>query len=209
VLPPEEQTALARVCRVRHIRRGVTLFAEGDPPEGVFLIVSGRVRLVRASPGAREQVLHEERAGSTLAEVPVFDGVGYVGTAVAVEDSTILFVPKAPLLAAIGRTPRSALAVIRILAARVRKLAAVVEDLSLRAVTERVAGYLVREVERHQQNRVELPETRDELAAHVGTVREQASRALSQLKAAGLIDVRGRAVEVRDLPGLRAAASLK
>ena len=95
---------------------------------------------------------------------------------------------------------------IRTLAARIRKLAAIVEDLSLRAVTERIATYLLRELEIAGSDHVILPATRDELASHVGTVREQASRALSELRAAGVIAMDGRNVRVTDVDRLRLMA---
>ncbi|MCA1559253.1 MAG: hypothetical protein LC753_05505 [Acidobacteria bacterium] len=82
----------------------------------------------------------------TLGEVPVFDGEGYVGSAVAAEDATVLFVPRAALLDSLRRNPASASEVIRILARRVGTFAALVEDLSLRDVPQRTAGYLLREV---------------------------------------------------------------
>jgi CRP-like cAMP-binding protein len=78
-----------------------------------------------------------------------------------------------------------------------------VEDLSLRQVTERVAGFLLRENHRTGALVLELPGTRDELGAHVGTVREQMSRALSQLKREGVIDLDGRRVRITDLERLR------
>ena len=205
-MPSAERTALARVCEIRTVPRGRSLFAEGDPAQGIFLIVSGRIKLVRASREGREQVLHEEGPGVTLAEVPVFDGGGYVGSAVAVEDARVLCVPKRALLRALDKCPGSALEVIRILAGRLRTLAGVVEDLSLRGVTERVAAYLLRKMALAGSHSFRLPETRDELAAHVGTVREQAARALSQLRAAGAIEVRGRNVHVVDRDRLQLIA---
>ena len=195
-LPAAERQSLARHCRFRTLERGASLFTEGDPPASVFLIVEGRIKLLRSSSHGREQILHEEGAGATLAEVPVFDGRGYVGSAIAVEEAAVFFVPRSPLLKALKHSPVSALEVIHILASRVRTLAGVVEDLSLRGVTERLAAYLCREAARAGGETVELRVTRDELATHVGTVREQASRALSELKAAGLIDVKGRRIVI-------------
>jgi CRP-like cAMP-binding protein len=194
------------VCEVRSISRGGWLFSEGDLATGVFLVLSGRVKLVRSSTDGREQVLHEEGPGTTLAEAPVFDGGGYVGSAIAVEDTTVLYVPKHALLSALERCPASSLEVIRILARRVRKLAGVVEDLSLRDVMERIAAYLLREMVRAGGDSFSLPATRDELAAHIGTVREQASRGLSQLKSTGIIEITGREIHVVDPERLRLMA---
>jgi CRP-like cAMP-binding protein len=206
-LPTREHEDLSRLCEFRTLTRGAVAFSEGDEPEGVFLILRGRIRLVRSSKEGREQVIHEEGPGATLAEVPVFDGAGYVASAVAVEDSVLFFVPRGPLLRILDQVPGSALEVIRILAARMRKLAAVIEDLSLRDVLERTAGYLLRQA--GTGDGVELPATREELAAHLGTVREQVSRALSQLKASGTIAVEGRLVRIIDRTRLEAFAASK
>jgi CRP/FNR family transcriptional regulator len=203
-LPPADRSRLAALCEPRRVPRGAEVFAEGDAPAGVFLILGGRVKLVRASLDGREQILHEEGPGATLAEVPVFDGGGYVASAVAVDDSDLLFVPRAPLLELVERHPPSSRAVIAILAARVRRFAGLVEDLSLRGVVGRTAAYLQRELGRSGSLEIELPPTRDELAAHIGTVREQVSRALSQLARDGAIELKGRRVRVADPARLHA-----
>jgi CRP/FNR family transcriptional regulator len=70
-------------------------------------------------------------------------------------------------------------------------------------VTERVAAYLCRQAAQAGGDTLELRVTRDELATHVGTVREQASRALAQLKAAGLIDVKARTIVIVEPDALR------
>ena len=204
--PAAARRALAEVSQLRLVSRGTVLFHEGAAAEGIFLVVRGRVRLIRAGMDGRQQVLHEEGPRATLAEVPVFDDGGCVATAIATEDTEVLFVPRAALLRALEAQP-GALAVIAVLARRVRKLAALASDLSFKPVVDRLAGYLLRECERTGSSTITLPETRDELASHIGTVREQASRALSKLARAGVIDVRGRAVAVLNLPQLRAFAS--
>ena len=206
-LAPGERQQLARLSRVLTVARGDCIFREGDPAVGIFLIVSGRVRLVRATSDGRGQVLHEEGPIATLAEVPVFDGGGYVATALASEDSVLLSVPRQPLLQAIERQPSSALAVIAVLAARVRKMAGLATELSFKPIVDRLAAYLLRESVRTNQHVFLLPETRDELGSHIGTVREQVSRALSQLARAGVIIVDGRMVTITNLRQLQAFAA--
>lgn len=205
-LPQRELKALAGSCEVRRLSKGDRAFGEGQSPVGVFLIIEGRMKVVRSSSKGREQVLHEEGPGVTLGEVPVFDGEGYVGSAIAADEAVLVFVPRMPLLESLNRNPQSASDVIRVLAKRVRKFAGLVEDLSLRAVTERTARYLLREVKRTGQHNLLLPDTRDELAAHLGTVREQVSRALSQFKRAGVIELHGRRVTIVDPARLRRLA---
>ncbi|HEV8617434.1 MAG TPA: Crp/Fnr family transcriptional regulator [Methylomirabilota bacterium] len=104
------------------------------------------------------------------------------------------------------RRPEVALGVIAALARRVRAFAALVEDLALRDVPERVARLLAAEA-RRRGDTFDLLDTREALGARLGTVRERVSRALSALRAAGLITVRGRRVRVLDRARLAALAS--
>jgi CRP/FNR family transcriptional regulator len=206
VLRREDRAALAASSIVKPLAKGERAFEEGSAPVGVFLILSGRIRLVRPSAGGREQMLHEEGPGVTLGEVAVFDGGGYVASAVAAEDSSLLFIPRTPLLACIARSSESALEVIQILACRVRTFAMLVEDLSLRTVAERTARYLLRESQRTGVVTIVLPDTRDVLAARIGTVREQVSRALSQFTREGIIELHGRDLRIVDPRGLKRLA---
>jgi len=118
----------------------------------------------------------------------------------------LLFIPRQTLLDCIGRNPASASAVIGVLARRLRTFAALVEDLSLRDVTQRTARYLLRESARAGAASLVLPDTRDVLAAQLGTVREQVSRALSQFRRAGVIELRGRKLRIVDPLRLKALA---
>jgi CRP/FNR family transcriptional regulator len=205
-MPVESRLALAACCVMKTVPKGARAFDEGSPPSGVFLIVSGRMHLVRSSANGRGQVLHEEGPGATLGEVPVFDGGGYVGSAVAAEDAVLLHLPRRALLEQLRRNPDSAAIVIGVLARRVRTFAALVEDLSLRDVTERLAGYLLRESDRTGSASVVLPETRDVIAAQIGTVREQVSRTLARFRREGVIELRGRRVHIVDAARLNALA---
>jgi len=207
LLPHAEREWLARRCEVRRVAVGARIFGEGDVPSGIFLILNGRVKVVRSGPEGREQVLHQEGPGATLGEVPVFDGRGYLGSAVAVDDASLLFVPRSPLAEVLLRNPTSSAELIRILAARIRHFAMLIEDLSMRTVPARLAGYLLRESVRTGNTTIELPGTREDLAAHIGTVREQVSRALSQLTRSGAIKVQGRSLHILDAERLRNCAA--
>jgi CRP/FNR family transcriptional regulator, dissimilatory nitrate respiration regulator len=206
LLPVRERAALAARCLVRSVRRGAVIFEEGAPATGLWVVLAGRVKLVRVSASGREQVLHAEAPGATLAEVPVFDGGGYVATAVAIDDARLLFVPRVAVLDVCRRHGEVALGVIAVLAGRVRTFARLIEDLALSDVTTRVARFLLAEARRRGDDVVELPGTREDIGARLGTVRELVSRALGRLRADGVIAVRGRTVRVCDRTRLTALA---
>jgi CRP/FNR family transcriptional regulator len=204
MLPAAELRRVAASAVVRDVRRGARVFEEGAPAEGLFIVIEGRVRLVRRARGGREQVLHSEGPGATLGEVPLLDGGGYVATAVAAEPARLLYLPRAVVLDACRRHPEVALGIIRVLARRVRTFAGLVEQLSFRDVTARTAGLLL--AESGGRTTFELTATRDELATRLGTVRELVSRSLARLRRAGVIRVAGRRVTILDARSLGAIA---
>jgi CRP/FNR family transcriptional regulator len=205
-LPPVDLRRLADCAVVRDVRRGARVFEEGARAEGLFVVMQGRVRLVRRSRGGREQVLHAEGPGATLGEVPLLDGGGYVATAVAAEPSRLLYLPRDVILDTCRRHPDVALGIIRVLARRVRAFAGLVEELSLKNLTTRLAGFLLEESASANAPTFTLAATQDDIATRLGTVRELVSRSLGRLRSAGVIEIAGRRVTIRDARRLSAIA---
>jgi len=144
-LGPEDQEALASRAVEHKLDRGETLFVAGEPAAGLYVIVEGAIRAYRVSSDGREQVIHVERDGATLAEIPVFDGGPYPSSTAAEEDSVLLFIRREDVLRLCLERPQISLAALRLLAARMRNCAALVERLSLRDVDRRVAQLLLEE----------------------------------------------------------------
>src|SRR6266508_3766988 len=85
---------LAERAFERRFQKDEVLFVAGGEARGLYVIVEGAVRAFRASLDGREQVIHVERAGATIAEVPVFDDGTYPSTGAAEEETTTLFIDK-------------------------------------------------------------------------------------------------------------------
>lgn len=203
----EMRTLCARVSR-KHFARGETLFSEGDECRGLFIVASGRIRIFKLSPSGREQVLAVEGPGSSFAELPVFDGGVYPASASALEDTEVLFVSRKNFQNYCREHPEVGLKVLAVVGSRLRRLVGIIEDLSFTTVRQRLISLLVRLAQgsgtaTKQGVRLELTATHQDLAAELGTVRELVSRNLSRLQAEGLLEVDGRTIIVRDLPGLK------
>ncbi|HEY7675482.1 MAG TPA: Crp/Fnr family transcriptional regulator [Candidatus Methylomirabilis sp.] len=201
------QTLAADARLVRAVK-GEVIFEEGSPCGGLYVIAAGCVRVLKRSAGGREQVLHRERGGA-LGEGPLLDGEPYPASAEALEPAALLFLPRESVLAWCRRRPEVAIGIARALARRVRRFAALAEDLALREVGQRLAGYLVaRAGEDGRAVRggldLVLKESNQEIATQIGTVRELVSRALAGLRREGLIRLSGRRVTILDLERLRA-----
>jgi CRP/FNR family cyclic AMP-dependent transcriptional regulator len=188
---------------------GELLFAEGDPCLGMYIVERGHIRIFKSSPGGREQVLSIDGPGSSVAELPVFDGGPYPASGSAVDSATILLVRKQDFHALCLEHPEVALKVLRVVGMRLRRLVGIIEELSFTTVRRRLASYLFRLAQREghktaQGIELTLPASNQELAAQIGTVRELVSRNLSRLQQEGLLTVDGRSIVVRDLAALEA-----
>ena len=209
VLPGDELKALASHCVVRRIMKDEVLVAEGDSCEGLFVVQSGAIKLFKMAENGREQILVIERAGSTLGELPIFDGGNFPASAVAVEDSTLLYLPKREFLELCRRNSEVSFAVIRSLAWRFRYLTSLVEELSLKEVSHRLARFLRDRTLKsgvRTKRGIEFPleETNQEIGAEIGTVRDLVSRNLRRFVDRGIIRLERRKVIVLDMSELEA-----
>ena len=210
-VPAAELARLARRCRPRSLKRGERAFEAGDACRGLLVVADGAVEMRQVSPRGREQVLHAEGAGATLGEAPLFDGQGYIASAVAVEPTRLVLVPRGAVLDLCRRHPAVALSMLEAMARRVRRFAGLVEDLAFRQVTERLARHIEAAAAASGSPLtpgavVDLGLTQEQLAARLGTVRELVSRALAQLERAGAIKRRRSGIVIRD-PGRLAEAA--
>ena len=191
----------------RKFSAGELIFGESEPCSGLYVIESGHVRIFKSSAGGREQVLAIDGPGSSIAELPVFDGGNYPASAQAVSDCMLLFFSKKDFHTLCLQHPEVALKVLRVVGARLRKLVGIIEELSFTTVRHRLAAMLVRLAKSSGQKgengvTITLPANNNELAAQIGTVRELVSRNLSRLQAENLIQMDGRAVTIVDLKKL-------
>lgn len=193
----------------RQFSAGETVFAESDACAGMYVIESGHIRIFKSSSGGREQVLSIDGPGSSIAELPVFDGGNYPASGVAIDNVTLLFVSKQNFQALCLAHPQVALKVLRVVGARLRRLVGIIEELSFTTVRHRLASFLLRLAQREGKRtpegiEVTLAVSNQELASQIGTVRELVSRNFSRLQSEGIIKIAGRSVVVCDWKGLEA-----
>jgi CRP/FNR family transcriptional regulator len=208
-LTEAEMDFIAHRVIPRKYASGQLVFNEGDACSGLYVVASGHVRIFKTSAGGREQVLSVDGPGSSVAELPVFDGGNYPASVAAVEESVLLFVSKKDFQELCLTHPQVALKVLRVVGARLRRLVGIIEELSFTTVRHRLAALLLRLA---QQNGKAvgtgavfvLPGSNQEIASQIGTVRELVSRNLSRLESEGLIHIHDRTVTIRDVKRLEA-----
>lgn len=202
---------LAKYAVVKRLKRNEILFLAGEPAKGLYVIASGAVRAFRTNPDGREQVIHVERAVTTIAEVPVFDSGNYPSTTAAEEPTTLYFLDKQQVLNTALEHPQLALAAVKLLASRLRRCAELVETLSLREVGQRLARLLLEESRNHgietdHGTTIRMRLTHNQLAARIGTVREVVTRTLIRLQDQGLIAHEGKDILIPDVKAIAAYA---
>ena len=191
------------------LKQGQILFTSHQAADGLYIVLSGAVRAFRVNVDGREQTIHVEHAGGMLAEVTVFDGGPYPSTAVAEEDSVVLFLAKEDIRRFLLQHPEAALSALAMMAKKLRSVASLAEQLALKDVTQRLATLLLEEAQRTSKQLQDgisfsLPLSHTQLASRLGTVREVITRGLQKLTQQGIVEVRGHRIVVLDVKALRA-----
>jgi CRP/FNR family transcriptional regulator len=202
---------LAKHSVVVRLQRNEMLFVAGEPAKGLYVVASGAVRAFRTSQDGREQVIHVERAVTTIAEVPVFDNGNYPSTVSAEEPTTLYFLAKEQILKTAYQYPQLALAAVKVMASRLRRCAELVEILSLREVGQRLASLLLEEarnrgIETPEGTKIRLHLTHNQLATRIGTVREVVTRTLIRLQEQGLIVHSGKDILIPNVDNIASYA---
>jgi CRP-like cAMP-binding protein len=204
-LPELAATALVAHARIRSFAPEESLFREGERSHGIFVVLTGQVRVVRTSRG-RRHVLHTERRGGTLGEAPFFDGEPYPATAIAWTPVDALYIDRDCIERALRTSPDVALFFLSRLAGRVRLLVDRADRLATADVGTRMCAYLLDQATRSENSIVSI--TQESLAEELGTVREVVMRTLRSLRKRRIIGTAGRGkIEILDRAALRAMAA--
>jgi len=199
--------ALARTARVAYActyAPDETVIFEGDPCRAAYFVAEGQVRVYRLSPSGREQVLARLGPGQTFNTVPPFQphGVNHA-TVQALTSVTLYAITCDDFRRLVGECAELALVILQDFAFRLDHLTNLVEDLSLRTVRGRLARFLLEHAEAGAVTRCW---TQEEIAAHLGTVRDMVGRTLRAFADAGLVGMERQRIVLLDRAGLEAEA---
>ncbi len=206
-LDSEEFKAMEEITQLRHVDGDAMLFFEGDPANGFFVLLSGRVRIYKSTADGKEFTLHQITPGQVFAEAAIFRGNTYPANCMAMEDSEVAFIPKDQFIRLITKYPNISLKIIGSLSRWLREFAAKLEDLSLKEVPARLATYLLRQRQRLKSDSFELDITKAELASELATISETLSRSLKKLKDLEVIAVDGKRITILDSDHLDSIAA--
>jgi len=198
--------AIAQAAIRRHYGKDEVIFLEDDPCAGLCVVEEGRIKLFKVSLDGREQVVKLLGPGEFFNEVAVLDGGPNPVSAMAALESTLRIIDRRTMLDLLARYPALAQGVIENLAARARHLVSLVEDLSLRTVSARLAKLLLTQAVGGDKAPRRM--TQQEMAAQLGTVREMVGRVLRGFEEEGLIHFDRHRIIILDQEGLENRAMM-
>ena len=202
-LPTDQIATIASLTIEKQYRRGESIFFEGDEADGFFIITQGQVKVFKINPLGKEHILHIFGPGEPIGEVPVFSGHPFPASSEALVKSSLLFFPRREFVNLIEENPSVALNMLAVLSLRLRQFASQIENLSLKEVPARLAGYLLYTLEEQQSGDVvHLEVSKGQLASLLGTIPETLSRIFAKMSEEGLIRVEGRAITILDRDSL-------
>ncbi|MGI8722841.1 MAG: Crp/Fnr family transcriptional regulator [Geodermatophilaceae bacterium] len=192
--------------------RGTTVFSEGEPGDTLFIILKGKVKIVRRAPDGRENVLSVMGPSDQFGELSIFDPGPRTATATALTAVSLATMSQQALLPWIDAHPEIGVQLLRVLARRLRRTNDTVADLIFTDVPGRVAKSLLEMADRFGLRddsgllRVTHDLTQEELAQLVGASRETVNKALADFAHRGWLRLEGKTVQVLDEERLRRRA---
>jgi CRP/FNR family transcriptional regulator, cyclic AMP receptor protein len=210
-LSEQDATALRSGIIDVQLDRGERLFLEGDTGDKLYIILSGKIKLTKAAPDGRENLLSVHGPGEMFGELSLFDPIPRTSSATAVTSAQLAGLAHDDLRAWLSTRPEVAMHLLQALAQRLRRINEVKADLVFTDVPGRVAKALLDLAERFG---VQTPEgvqvnhdlTQEELAQLVGASRETVNKALADFTARGWIQLAAKSVLVTDTDRLRKRA---
>ena len=184
-LSPEDRERVARVARVVPYPRGATIFGEGDPSDHFYVVTNGRVKVYKSTPAGKDVILEIFTAGDPLGAVAVYEGLPFPASAVALDPTTCVLIPRGDFFTLIEQHPSLVRGLLLGLTQRLVELTTRLTDLTGGRVEPRFARLFLKMAQESGQAApggtfIRLTLSRQELADLTGTTIETAIRIMSR-----------------------------
>lgn len=210
-LPEEVVEQLAAMTQRRRLREGEFLFARGDAPDGLYCVLSGRIRSGSTSADGKQHLLMQFEPGHWFGEISMFDGLGRTHDGLAVGDTEVLILPRPQFLDLLARRPEIYPHFLKLLCRKLRLAFAYIEDANFEPLSARVARRLLDLASVYGKTTahgtlidVALPQ--DDLAQMLGASRQAVSKVLKHWESLGWLRLDYRRVVLCEAPALKAVA---
>ena len=207
-LEAKELDKIAKLGTRQKYKRGNIVVLEQESGAALFVIMSGKVKVVRMDEDGREVILSMFGPGEFFGEMSLLDGLARSASVVATVKSELFMIHRRDFLELLHEFPKVAISLLAELAMRLRKADMQIKSLSLKDAAGRVANVLLMlsddiGVFRHGKVEIEDLPLQQDIANMAGTSRETVSRMLHQFIRDGQIQLKGNKLTIMDYEAFR------
>jgi len=198
-LPDEQLRLLTTMVTRRSATRGTTIMAVGDPTDSMYIVLSGRLKVMMSDSEGKEVILSILGPGEFFGEMGMIDDEPRSASVIAIEPCELLSFAKRDFRKCLTDNSEMSMAVMRGLVRRLREADRKIGSLALLDVYGRVARLLLDMAENVNGEKIvtkRLP--KQDIAKMIGASREMVSRVMKDLQTGGYIEMRGSNIVLRD-----------
>ena len=198
-LSTQDLECVASFVVQKRLGKGDCLFREGAPSIGFYVVDQGPISVHRINASGKMQVIHVFRPGESFAEATLVENRGYPADACALEQTSVLLVPKVPFLDLLQKRSELALRMVGSMSRHLHALVGLIDDLTLKDVQTRLVCWLLKRCGNPLLDNavvIRLDRTKSLLASEFGTTNETLSRTFGELRNLKLIAVNGRSITI-------------
>jgi CRP-like cAMP-binding protein len=208
-IAPDELRRFAELTREKQYPKGSVILFEDDPGDSLFIVRSGRVKVVLVSEDGREVILGVLGVGEHFGELSLIDDQPRSAHVIAMEDATLLVLRRDDFRRRVEVNPSVAWAMLAELSRRLRRADGKIGGLVLLDVPGRIAQLLLDTADEGGSDAIEKPLTHQIIAQMIGASRETVSRTMREFQDDGLIGVHRRRITIQDRARLSSRAQAR
>jgi len=189
------------------------IFYEGNLPHGLYCIASGKLKIYKSDANGHQKIVRLASVGDILGYRCLLSNEPYSATAETLEEASICYIDKKTFFHVLDTHPATARRVMESLAKDLRGAEEQTLNLVHKNVRERLAELFLIFRQKYGQKTpkgevLDIKLTREEIAELIGTTQESVIRLMSEFKQDGFIEVDGRIITLKNVPGLIQTANL-
>lgn len=189
----KELEKLSQERATKKVRKKDFIYDEGDRPNRLYFIASGKVKTIKTNDLGKEYITHIYKAGEFLGYRALIEGTTYSESAIAIEESELSIIPKEDFTALLHNNRDFSAQFIKMLANNIKEKEEQLLSLAYNSIRKRVAEALV---SLSDNDNSEIKILRDDLASMVGTAKESVIRVLTDFKQEGIISINSGKIQI-------------
>ncbi len=205
-LNKEELVKLAECKTSITIKKGDTIFEEGDTINGIYCVKDGVCKLSKLSPNGKDQIVKLIKKGELLGQRSLISEEPVNLSAVALEDMQVCFIPKSEVMGFFDKNNQFSMNVMKTICGDLKESDENIVNMAQKTVKERLAETLLHLHDTYginEDNSLKIQLSREELASMIGTATESCIRLLSDFNKLGLIELTGKKITLKDISKLK------